>query len=100
MVVLGSDTPNVLTGYRSNVAIKKSNVKKKFLTEAQAASSEGNIFAPKIMTNADAQDEADRQNTASLAAISVKEAITAAIMSIVGSLITNMILCTTDGSDF
>ena len=100
MVVLGSDTPNILTGYRSNVAIKKINVKKQLLAEDQAERSEGNIAAPKILTNADAQDEADRQNTASLAAISVKEAIAAAILSIVRSLITNLILRTTNGSDF
>ena len=37
---------------------------------------------------------------AGLAAIGVKEAIAAAITSIVGSQITNPILRTTDGSDF
>ena len=77
MVGLGSATPNVLTGYQSNVAIPKSNVKKQSIVEAKAASSTDNIVAPEITTNANAQDEADRHNTARLAAIGVKEAIKA-----------------------
>ena len=44
--------------------------------------------------------KADRQNTARIAVFLVKEAIAAAITSIVGSQITNPILRTTDGSDF
>ena len=59
-----------------------------------------NIVAPEITANADEQDEADRQNTARLVVIGVKEAIAAAITSIVRAHITNPILCTTDGSDF
>ena len=77
MVGLGSAKPNTLTGYQSNFAIRKSNVKKQSIAEAEAASSTDNIVAPKITTNANAQDEADRQNTARLAAIGVKEAIKA-----------------------
>ena len=100
MVGLVSETPNTLTNYKSNVAIKKSNVKRQSIAEAQAASSTINNVAPKIATNADAKDEADRQNTARIAAIGVKEAIPAAITLIVGAQITNPILRTTDGSDF
>ena len=100
MVGLGSATPNTLTGYQSNVAIKKSDVKKQSIAEAEAASSKDNIVAPKVTMNADAQDEADRQNTARLAAIGIKWFIVAAITSIVGAQITNPILCTTDGLDF
>ena len=100
MVGLDSATPNTLTGYQLNIAIKKSNVTKQSIAEAEAVRSKDNIIAPKITMNADAQDEADRQNTARLAAIGVKEAITAMITSIVGAQITNPILCTTDGSDF
>ena len=48
------------------------------------------MVAPKIMTKADAWDEADRQNTARLAAIGLKEAIEAAITSIVWAHITNL----------
>ena len=100
MVGLGSETPNTLTNYKSNVAIKKSDITRQSIPEAQAASSTINIVAPNITTNADAQGEADRQNAARLAEIRVKEAIAAAITSIVGAQITNPILRTTDGSDF
>ena len=99
-VGLSSATLNTLTGNQSNVSIKKSNVKKKSIAESEAASSKDNIVAPKITTNADAQYKAYRQNTAKLAAIGVKEAIAAAITSIVRAQITNPILRTKDGSDF
>ena len=72
MVGIGSKTSNTLTNYKPNVAIKKSNVKRHSIAEAQAASSTINIVAPKITMNADAQDEADSQNTERLAAIGVK----------------------------
>ena len=100
MVGLGSTKPNTLTGYQSNVAIPKSNVKKQSIVEAKAASSTDNIVAPEITTNANAQDEADRQNTARLVTIGVNEAMAAAITSIFGAQITNPILRTADGSDF
>ena len=100
MVGLGRKMPNTLTSYKSNVAIKKSDVKRQSIAEAQAARSTNNIVAPKITTNADVQDQVDRQNTARLTAIGVKEAIASAITSIVGAQITNPILRTMDGSDF
>ena len=100
MVSLGSETTNTLTNYKSNVAIKKSNVKRQSIAEAQSASLTINIVAPEIATNADEQDKADKQNTARLAVIGVKEAIAAAITAIVGAQITNLILRTTDGSNF
>ena len=100
VVDLGSKTPNTLTNFKSNIAIKKSNVKRQSIAEARAESSTMNIVALKITTNADTQDEAGRQNTAWLAAIGVKEAIAAAITFIIGAQITNPILRTIDGSDF
>ena len=100
MVGLGSETQNTLTNFKSNVAIKKSDIKRHSTAEAQASSSTINIVAPEITTNADAQDKADRQNTARLAAIGVKEAIASVITSIVRAQITNPILHTTYGSDF
>ena len=100
MVGLGSKTPNMLINYKSNVTTNKSDVKRQSISEVQAASSKINIVAPDITTNANAQDEADRQNIARIASIEVKEAILAAITSIVGAQITNRILRTTDGSDF
>ena len=100
MVGLGRKTPNMLTNFNSNVTIKKSYLKRQSIAKAQAASSTINIIAPEITTNANAQDEANRQNTAQLAAIRVKETIASAITSIVGAQITNLILRTIDGSYF
>ena len=100
MVGLGSETPNTLTKLKSNVAIKKSNVKKQSIAEAAAEISTTNIVAPEITTNTYNQDEEDWQNTARIAAIGVKEEIAAEITVIVSAEITNQIVCTTDGSDF
>ena len=57
----------------SRVAINKSNVKKQSIAEAAAASTTDWVVAPEITTNANAQDEAYRQNTACLESIGVKE---------------------------
>ena len=100
MIIPGSETPNMLTNFKPNIAIKKSDVKRKSIAEAEAASSTINIVAPKIKTNDDAQDESDRQNTAWLAVIGLKEAIASEITLIVGAHIINLILRTTYGSDF
>ena len=54
MVGLSSNTMNTLTNFKSNVNIKKSDVKRKSIDEAQAASSTINIVAPEITTNSDA----------------------------------------------
>ena len=54
MVFLGSANPNTLTGYQSNVAIRKSDVKKQSITKANAVSLTNNIVAPEITTKADA----------------------------------------------
>ena len=100
MVGLGSETPNMLTNFKPYIAIKKSDVKRQSIAKSTVAISATNIVAPKITANADSQVKADRQNTAWLAAIGVKEAILSAITLIVGKQINNPILCTTDGSDF
>ena len=100
MVGLVSKCPNTLTEYRSNVLIKKSDVKKQSIAESATASTTDWVVAPKITTNSDAQDKADIQNMARLEAIGVKEAITAETTVIVGDHITNPILRTTDKFDF
>ena len=64
MVGLGSKSLNTLTGYNSNVAIKKSNVKKLSIAKAAEANTTYWAVAPEITTNADAQDKLDRKNTA------------------------------------
>ena len=102
MAWLGSAarTQHTLTEYRSNVAIKKSDVKKQSISEAAVASTTDWVVTPEITINANAQDETDRQNTSCLAAIGIKESIAAKITVIVGDHITNPILRTIDGADF
>ena len=69
--------------------------------EATAANtSSGEVIAPKIITNNDAQDEADRKNMYRLAAIGVKEGVAAGITKLVGADVTNPILRLADGTDF
>ena len=69
--------------------------------EATAANtSSGEVIAPKIITNNEAQDEADRKNMYRLAAIGVTEGIAAGITKIVGAGVTNPILRTADGTYF
>ena len=88
MVRLGSKSPNTLTRYKFNVAIKKSDVKKQSIAKAATASTTDSVVALEITTNSDAQDESDIQNSARLVAIGVKEAITEDIMVIMGDHIT------------
>ena len=47
MVGLGSKTQNTLANFKSNVAIKNSDVKRQSIAEAEAASSTINIVAPR-----------------------------------------------------
>ena len=60
MFGLGSKTLNLLTKFKSNIAIKKIYVKKQSISEAAAARLSTNIVAPEITANADAQNEANR----------------------------------------
>ena len=60
MVGIVSETPNTIDNFKSNVAIKKSDVKRQYIAEAQSASSTINIVAPEITTNDNAQDKMDR----------------------------------------
>ena len=76
---------------------QKNDVKRQSISKAAAARTTDWVFALDIIINANAQDKIYRQNTARLAAIGVKEAITVEITVIVGSHITNPILSTTDG---
>ena len=46
MIGLGSETPNTLTNFKSNVAIKKNDVKRQSNAKVAAASSATNIVAP------------------------------------------------------
>ena len=46
MVRLGSKAPNMFTNFNYNVAIKKGDVKRQSIAEAQASSSTINIVTP------------------------------------------------------
>ena len=61
MVGIVIDSPNTLTRYKSNVAIKKSDVKKHSIAKAAVFSTTDSVVVPEITTNADAQYKADRQ---------------------------------------
>ena len=67
---------------------------------SERASTENSIVDPKIANNSDAQDEDDWQNAFRLAAISINEGIAEGITKIVGREIKNLIIRTTDNSNF
>ena len=67
---------------------------------SERASTDNSIVDPKIANNSDAQDEDDWQNAFRLAAISINEGIAEGITKIVGREIKNLIIRTTDNSNF
>ena len=101
MMGLLSTATNTLTEYKATISIKRKDVLKDSKdAAARLSSSSGTTVQPEIVTNSDAQEEADRQNTYRLAAIGVKEGVAAGITKIVGKDITNPILRTSDGISF
>ena len=97
MVGLDNKNINTIMAYKSNISIKKSHVKQQSIARAATSTvTKGSGNKPK--TNA--QEEADWQNTSTLTAIGVKEAIPAGITAFVGNQITNTILRTMDRTDF
>ena len=100
MVGLGRETLSTLTNFKSNFAIKKSNVKRKSIAEAVAARSATNIIGPQYHNKRQhsGQDRSTEHRTAP--AIRVKEATASAITLIIGVPITNAILCKIYGLDF
>ena len=96
-----STATNTLTEYKATISIKRKDVLKDSKdAAARLSSSSGTTVQAEIVTNSDAQEEADRQNTYRLAAIGVKEGVAAGITKIVGKDITNPILRTSDGISF
>ena len=91
---------NTPTAMKSTVRIQKCNVLKAAKESSDKVRTTNNKVEPEIMTNTNAQEEADRQNNFRLSAIGVKEAITPGIMQLVREPITNPILRTADGTDF
>ena len=95
-----ADTSNFLNAILSTKLVTRSSVLKVSKTAAAAASTSTNTVEPKITTNADAQEEADRINMFCLAVIVAKQGADAGISKVVGMDITDATLCTTDGQDF
>ena len=91
---------NTPTAMKYAVRIQKCNVLKAAKEYSDKVRTTNNKVEPEIMTNTNAQEEADRQNNFRLSAIGVKEAITPGIMQLVREPITNPILRTADGTDF
>ena len=54
--------------------------------------------APAFTLRLEAQEEADRRNIAAQAMIGAKEGVVKAITALVGTNITNSVLCTIDGN--
>jgi len=80
-----STATNTLTEYKATISIKRKDVLKDSKdAAARLSSSSGTTVQAEIVTNSDAQEEADRQNTYRLAAIGVKEGVAAGITKIVG----------------
>ena len=59
----------------------------------------GKIVLPTFTTLTEAQEEANRLNTINQSVIGAKEGVVEAVSKLVGSDITDAILCTADGSD-
>jgi hypothetical protein len=96
-----STATNTLTEYKATNSIKRKDVLKGSKdAAAHLSSSSGTTVQAEIVTNSDAQEEADRQDTYQLGAIGVKEGVAAGITKLVGKDITNPILRTTDGISF
>ena len=91
---------NALNEYKLTVHIKKRDVLAASRAAAKRASIKDSTVEPDINTNSDAQDKADLQNVFRLAEIRVKEGIAEGITKIIRRDITNLILRTTDNSDF
>jgi hypothetical protein len=59
----------------------------------------GKTVLPTFTTRTEAQEEADQLNAINQSVIGAKEGVVEAVLKLVGSDITDAILCTADGSD-
>ena len=91
-------TANGLTRMRSLTTATRQAILTRSRTIAAAASTANTTVTPDIDTNADAQDEADRQNMFLLAVMGAKEGVAAGVATIVGKAITDPILRTADST--
>jgi hypothetical protein len=91
---------NQLTLVKSTDAITAGSMIKKAKQNAEIITIlTGKTVLPIITTQAEAQEEADQLNIINQLVIGAKEGAIEAITKLVGSNITNAILCTADGSD-
>ena len=90
--VLRSTGANILTSYKSGVAIKKRDVIQHLKDAATEASTEENTVEPEITDGEEAQLEEDRKNAYRLEMIGVKEGVAAEISKLISTAITNPIL--------
>jgi hypothetical protein len=86
-------------GPKSNKAVTPEAVLKE-AKEAAAMESKatGTTVTPAFTLCSEAKEEADRCNVAAKAMIGVKEGVVEALMALVGTNITNCMLCTSDGN--
>jgi hypothetical protein len=93
-------TTNSLNAILPTKLVTRSSVLEASKTAAAAESTSTNTVDPEIMTNVNAQEEADRINMFRLASIGAKEGAAAGISKVVGTDITDATLCTNNGQDF
>ena len=87
-----SETANELTDFNANVAIRAAEVKVASIAAAAVISTTGFVAVPHVLTNEDAQEEANRQNVFQLACVGDKEQMAKEITAKVGANITNPVL--------
>ena len=92
-----AEAANKLINFKANVAIRAPKVKAASISAAALISA---TAVPHIITNEDAQEEANRQNVFRLACVGAKEQMAKEITAKVGANITNPILRHPDGVRF
>ena len=97
---LASATPNVFTGTKSTVSVKRANILRKSKEAAERARTTSTVVDTKITSNTDVQDKVDHQKMIRLVAIGIKDATASGIKKIVGEAITKPILRTAYGTGF
>jgi hypothetical protein len=100
MKQLLNDGNNLLTLVKSTDAITASYVVKKAKNRAdELTASTGKTVLPSITSQAEAQEEANQLNLINQLVIGAKEGVVEAIITLVGSDVTNAILWMANGSD-
>jgi hypothetical protein len=100
MAKLLEDGSNLLTNVKSTNAITADLVLKAAKIKADAAlKAASTMIAPAISLQLEAQEEADRLNVINQSVIGLKEGVVDAVMKLVGSVITDAVLQTANGSD-